>query len=272
VSLLAKAAASLEAEADRWFLWIPVLFGAGIVFYFALPDEPGAASALALVMAACGLAIAARGLPLGLVIGGAALALSFGFAAAKLRTELVRAPVLVKELRGAEVRGFVELYEPREKGRARITLRVISIAGLAAAETPYRVRVTLSAKARRVATGEPIAIKATLTPPPEPVAPSGFDFARSAWFDRLGGIGYAMGTPRTIDGVGAPPFDLALWLPIDALRNAVNARIRASLSGETGEVAVALITGERAGISEAPIRPCAIPGCSTSCRSPASIW
>jgi len=40
------------------------------------------------------------------------------------------------------------------------------------------------------ATGEAVALKATLRPPPEPVAPHGFDFA---WFDRLGATGYATG-------------------------------------------------------------------------------
>lgn len=29
-----------EMEAGRGFLWLPVLFGAGIVVYFALPAEP----------------------------------------------------------------------------------------------------------------------------------------------------------------------------------------------------------------------------------------
>ena len=27
-------------EYDRWFLWVPVLFGVGILLYFALPVEP----------------------------------------------------------------------------------------------------------------------------------------------------------------------------------------------------------------------------------------
>jgi competence protein ComEC len=242
--------ASLEAESDRWFLWIPVLFGAGIVLYFALPDEPGAASALALVMGAAGLAIASRGLPLGLVIGGAALAFSLGFATAKLRTEVVRAPVLAKEMRGIDVDGWVELYEPRDKARARITLRVIALGRLPPEATPYRVRVSLSAASGRVETGEAIRLRATLQPPPEPIIPSGFDFARSAWFDRLGAIGYATAKPERLDEVGEPPWDLALWLPIDRLRAAVNARIRGSLPGERGEVAAALITGERAGISK----------------------
>ena len=33
--------ALLEAEQDRWMLWVPVLFAAGILTYFALADEPG---------------------------------------------------------------------------------------------------------------------------------------------------------------------------------------------------------------------------------------
>ncbi len=112
------------------------------------------------------------------------------------------------------------------------------------------MRASVSAASGRVETGEAIALKATLRPPPEPILPSGFDFARSDWFYRLGGIGYATGKPARLEDAGKPPYDLALWVPIDRLRSLVNARIRASLPGERGEVAAALITGERAGISE----------------------
>jgi competence protein ComEC len=179
--LAAALARSLEAESDRWSLWIPVLFGAGIVFYFALPDEPGAASALALVLAAAGLAVATRSLPLGLVIGGMALAMSLGFAAAKLRTEIVRAPVLASELHRADVEGWVELYELRDKGRARITLRVIAIGDLPPELTPYRVRVSLSAAAGRVETGEAIRLRALSRPASiSPAAPGSTALAASA--------------------------------------------------------------------------------------------
>ena len=89
----------LEREQDRWFLWLPVLFAGGIITYFALADEPAARVALALLVGAIGLTLAARHAPLGLCFGGAALAFAPGFAAAKLRTETVRAPVLAHELR-----------------------------------------------------------------------------------------------------------------------------------------------------------------------------
>jgi competence protein ComEC len=247
---LDAVARALEAESDRLSLWIPVLFGGGILAYFALADEPRLLTAAALIMAAAGLALAGRGTGLGLVLGGAALASAAGFADAKLHTELARAPLLAKELRGVRVTGFVELYERRDQAKARITLRVIALGDAPVAERPYRVRITLSAANARIESGEAVALKAMLGPPPEPIAPNGFDFGRKAWFARLGASGYAVGKIERLDGAGAPPWDLRAWAAIDHLRALVNARIRLSLPGERGEIAAALITGERAGISQ----------------------
>ena len=117
---------ALEAESDRWFLWLPVLFAGGILAYFTLSEEPGAVAAAALLIAAIGIGLAVRGLNLGLVVGVAVLALAAGFATAKLRTEMARAPILAKELRWVAVKGWAETYEHRDEARARITLRVIS--------------------------------------------------------------------------------------------------------------------------------------------------
>jgi hypothetical protein len=46
-TILSISASTLEAERDRWFLWVPVLFAAGILSYFALVDEPAMRRALA---------------------------------------------------------------------------------------------------------------------------------------------------------------------------------------------------------------------------------
>ena len=108
--------------------------------------SPLARVALALLVGAIGLTLAARHAPLGLCFGGAALAFATGFAAAKLRTEMVRAPVLAHELRYTNLTGFVEAHELRDKGRARITLRVLTLDDLEPESRPYRVRVTLPAK------------------------------------------------------------------------------------------------------------------------------
>jgi competence protein ComEC len=228
-----------------------VLFAGGIITYFALADEPNARLAAALLVGAIGLTLAVKHAPLGVCIGGALLAFASGFATAKLRTELARAPVLSHELRYTTVTGFVEAHELRDKGRARITLRVLSVDELKPEQRPYRVRMTMPARDGASARiGEAVTLHATLQPPPEPIEPGSFDFARQAWFARLGATGYATSKISPLNQARAPPWDLAAWARVDALRAAVNARIRAALPGETGEIAAALITGERGGISE----------------------
>jgi competence protein ComEC len=147
-------------------------------------------------------------------------------------------------------------------------VRVISLGDLKPEETPFRVRVTLPAANAGVATGEAVSLKATLRPPPEPIVPHGFNFGRTAWFDRLGATGYATGKIEPLADAGVPPWDLRAWAAIDHLRSLVNARIRVNLPGERGEIATALITASR----RRTIRPCATWACSTSCRSPACIW
>jgi competence protein ComEC len=250
-ALLGASARALEREQDRWFLWLSVLFAGGIVTYFALTDAPAVRVTVALLVGAVGLALAMRHAPLALCIGGAALAFASGFAAAKLRTETVRAPVLAHELRFAKVAGFVEQHELRDKGRARLTLRLISLDGVRPDERCYRSRVTMTAKdASNVWIGKAVAFTATLRPPPEPIEPGRFDFGRQAWFARIGATGYATSKVELLAEAPPPPWDLAAWGEVDALRAQINARIRTALSGETREIATALITGERGGIAE----------------------
>ncbi len=107
---------------------------------------------------------------------------------------------------------------------------------------PHRARVTLSIKdSINIKTGNAVRLRATLQPPPEPVEPGAFDFARRAWFARLGGTGYATSKLEPLLDAPPMPWDLAAWSHVDALRAKINARIRAVLPGETGEIATALI-------------------------------
>lgn len=166
-TLLRALARALEAESDRWFLWLPVLFAGGIIAYFALAEEPGTRLATALLLGAIGIGLFFRHALLGICIGGATVAFAAGFATAKLRTELVRAPVLAEELRYVRVTGFVEGHEIRDKGRARLTLRVLSLGDLVPEQRPYRVRVSLPASASGEAMiGEAVSLRATLQPRP----------------------------------------------------------------------------------------------------------
>lgn len=248
---LARARDALEAERARWFLWVPVLMGAGIAGYFLLPVEPPLAVAGAALAAALAARLALpRTLALVLLLD-VLLLLAFGFALAKLRAERVAAPVLERSIGPVEVSGYVELVEPRERRGQRLTIRVAALGDLPADRLPVRVRVRTTATATGLAPGDAIRVKAHLAPPAPPAMPSGYDFARQAWFMQLGGVGYAVGRPERDAGLPPPPASLAAATAVERLRQAIGRRVLAALDGQTAAIANALITGERGGIAEA---------------------
>ena len=247
---LAALARSLEAEQERWFLWLPVMLGIGIGIYFSLDTEPHLLTALSVGAVGIGVRALVPRRTLGLLLGSALMAMTVGFALAKVRVETVRAPVLVKQMR-VEVRGFIELIEPRAPRGDRLTLRVTKIGDMAAEARPVRVRITSTGATSGLAAGDAVVLRTTLMPPAGPALPGEYDFGRQSWFEQLGAVGYTRSTIKR-DAEAAPaPRDLALWSAIGRFRRAVGARVMAVLPGETGAIADALITGERGGISEA---------------------
>jgi len=238
-----------ESERGRFALWVPVCFAVGIGAYFSLPHEPPLVLAAGLVVIALAGRVMARGAALGLLLSGAAACAALGFFAAKLRADLVAAPVLSAPMDYAVITGWVERWEAREGQRNRLTIRVGAMEGLAAQATPGRVRINTHAE-----TAPPIGawveVSAGLLPPPEPTHPGGFDFARMAYFMGLGAVGYALSDIKPRDGPPAPAM-LRFWSAIDGLRARIRERVENTLTGPAAGIATALISGDRGGIAEA---------------------
>lgn len=246
----------LHAERDRWPLWLPVGLGVGIAVYFGLHFEPpvwlGGTGLAACVM----FGIWARGRPILLIAALVIGALLAGFTAAQLRTALVAAPVLEKRLGPVNVIGQVLRMEPRS-ANGRIVLHRLEIAGLATEHTPAKVRIRLTL--REPAAPRPgawLQVRAVLRPPPAPAAPGAFDFARQAYFKRLGGVGYAVGHVELLEAfesnsaTSAESWRSAWHLWWSGLRNGVTRRVLGALPDLRGAVATALMTGERGAIPE----------------------
>lgn len=245
-----RLAAILEAERPRWFLWSPVFLGAGIACYFQLADEPPLVTALALPVLAAALRWLAAKRHLVRLALSLLFAFSSGFALAKVRTEWVRAPVLENRVGPVEVTGVVELVEPRAGRGQRITLRVTSLGKLAREEMPVRVRVRAMKALDGLEAGETVAMKAMLAPPSAPSLPGDYDFARAAWFSRLGAVGYSLSAPRRVEGAEGTGLLAKASAAIERVRQDIGSRVVATLPGERGAIANALITGERGAISE----------------------
>ena len=243
--------AALLAERDRWPLWLPVALAAGIGAYFAFSDEPPRAIAFSLGLA--GLMVAVSTLLTNGIFARAALAAAaamlIGFGVAKLRTEIVAAPALAHRIGPVEMSGRVDFAQLHGKGM-RAVIALDGVARTYGRTMPTRVRVSFRNDAGLLIPGARIAFKAVLMPPPAPAAPGDYDFARAAYFDRLGAVGYAYGEPEWLVPPRPPGFPERIQGMVAHLRWRMSARIHAVLPGSTGAIASAIITGDRGGISD----------------------
>ncbi|MGE0566131.1 MAG: ComEC/Rec2 family competence protein [Pseudolabrys sp.] len=236
-----------EFAPGRLTPWLPVAFGAGIVIYFSAPREPLWWATMALATALCVVAFLARRRFVAFAVALTVATVAAGFAAAAIKAALIAHPVLPFPVFGATVTGFVEVREERARSD-RIVVRVASLTGERINVKPERVRVAVR-KGGAPAVGDYVSFKARLTPPLQPLRPGGYDFARDMYFQRIGASGFVLGAIMTLP----PPAPPSLWLryaaTIEGMRRAIDARIRAVLSGDTGAIASALITGKRDAIT-----------------------
>lgn len=240
-------ASSFFGESDRWFLWSPVLLGFGIALYFGLAFEPPLwAAPVALALSAVALFLLRLRGP-SAVLAAAIFCIAIGFAAATLRNWSVAAPVLEKPWTG-ELTGRLVETELTDKGALSALFEPLSMQGLDKSAMPARVRLTIRMAGVAIAPGETLRLRGRLLPPPEPVEPGGFDYARQVWFQSLGGVGYAFTAPVF---VAPPPDDWTTWLA--ALRAKITARVQTGIGGAAGAVAAALITGEQRAIPETAV-------------------
>ncbi len=248
----ARLGAVWAAERQRLFLWVPVLFGAGSGLYLTLPVEPvgWAAPAAAGLFATLALLLRRRAAP---ALALAALALlAAGVAVADWRTERVRAPVLAAPVGPTDVSGRV-LWVGAGDGPQRYLLDHVRIEGVAPERTPERVRISVRSGTPGVvaAPGEWLAARASLRPPPAPAEPGAWDFARQAWFQRIGAVGFSYGAPEaapTLAGEGGGLLSL-----LSRVRHWVAARILAHASPSAGPFAAALLTGDRSAIDRSAL-------------------
>lgn len=247
--LWAGTAATFEREMDagRGFLWLPVLFGTGILVYFALPSEPSLIALAVSLAAAIYFTFDRRRDPVPRRLVIVAAAVLAGVVAAKARTDLVDAPALPHEMT-VNVTGWIAAAEESGATGKRVRVLVDSIEGLTSAETPRKVRVTIRTRADSLAVGDPISVLARLSPPIGPVMPGGYDFAFFPYYEQVGGVGFAFGAAKPAD-LGPPPLSIRLLQPLARLRDAIRKRVEQALPGDDGHIAAALIMGDQRGIS-----------------------
>ena len=236
-----------EVAPGRLVPWLAVAFGCGTIIYFAAEREPAPWAAAVLLGATVLAAILCRHRPFAFPTTVGVAAVAAGFATATIKREIIVHPVLSAPAWNAELAGFVEAREERERSD-RVVVRLERSSGARLSEKLERVRVSVR-KGTAPPVGSFIEFKARLSPPLEPLRPGGYDFARDMYFQRIGASGFVLGPVRTIEAPHAAGLRLRYAAFIEGMREAIDKRIRTILPGDKGAIASALITGKRDAIS-----------------------
>lgn len=243
------------------FLWLPVAFGAGAALYLALLFEPSWWWVIFPSFLMVVVVWLIQRMNWNSYLYGFALLLLFfslGVTVCKLRTEHVRAPVLDPSQTNYSLQAFVIDNVSASEDKPRLLLAPIAIRGVDSEDVPLRVRVSLRPgiiEAAGIKPGDAISMFAILNPPPPPNMPGGYDFARGAYFQGIGGVGLVPGTPQIIP---APKhsWQLDVLLKLNRLRWSITQKIVADITPEfsdgraMGGFAAALVTGQQAFIPQ----------------------
>ncbi|MDC7681846.1 ComEC/Rec2 family competence protein [Asticcacaulis sp. BYS171W] len=245
---------ALSAQAGRLILWIPVALGGGCAVYLSLKVEPALWMALGLV-AVCGALV--WGLrrfsswPYVANIAWLFLAFSVGFTVCKARTERVAAPVLSSVETQFRIEAVVIDIIGSDTDKPRLLVAPLRMSGLSPEGTPIRLRLSLRQMPEGLAPGQAIRTFAIVNPPAAPNIPGGFDYARTAWFDAIGGVGFV---PGKVVQIATPPMPgrLKRMVTLNAWRWQITRHIVGVLDGQAGQgtrlggFAAALVTGHQA--------------------------
>src|SRR5437868_7955278 len=235
-----------EAGAGRLLPWVPVAFGCGIALYFSADHEPVlwvvATTAIALLLGAALLRRSRLFAPAIMIAAVAA-----GFAVATWKTARIAHPVLAKSLYSVSLSGFVEARDIRER-TDRFVLRATAMEAQRSDVRLERVRLSVR-KGTAPEVGSFVQLKARLMPPLAPVRPGSYDFSRDMFFQGIGASGFVMGAIKAADPPASGGFSLRYAAFMQGLRDAIDARIRATLDGDNRAIATALLTGRRDAIT-----------------------
>ncbi|NNL73808.1 MAG: DUF4131 domain-containing protein [Silicimonas sp.] len=236
----------LDGQRGQLFPWAPVLYAAGIAFYFSLTWEPGpgvwigiglALSALVIIAWIC--AVERR-----LVVVALTLLMA-GFSVAGWRAHSVAEVVLGYRYYGP-VEGRIVAIDRSASDAVRLTLDRVRLKEVTPGRTPARVRISLHGMQGYLVPEPGLTVIATahLSPPVGAVEPGGYDFRRQAWFQGLGAVGYTRVPVLAYAAHEGRDVSLAIY----RLRMRISAAVRAVLAEPAGGFAAAITTGDRSAI------------------------
>lgn len=226
--------------------WTPVLIAIGILLRFNLESiHYGPFLSILTILAAS--SYFCRLESLRIILLSASLILT-GIFALEIRIRMVDSPIIPFNDKFTVIKGKIDNITPLDHGY-RVLLSDIKIKKLKALETPKRIRLTVRTKLNDAKIGNIILVNAILNKPMAPYLPDSYNFARDAYFKKIGAVGYSVSEFKVIN------YDKKSFLSkINTLRNNIQNRVNTEIGSYQGSIVTALMLNEYSNIDKKLLR------------------
>lgn len=239
----------LEQERERVFLWLPVVFGAGIACYFCLPFEPSLWLPAVTIELLIFAAYICRHQPEKLQLLGWLAVFVLGFTDIQIRAYHLSREPLPTEEQTIYLRGYVASSGYNYRGKRYLILS--DMQNFEGEPIAGKIRLTPLNLREKINTGDCVETVAVIRPLMMPNMRHSYQFNRRQYFEGLKATGFTDVSVTQTDcsnmGVSRDIFS-----PLAAkLRDKVVNRIYQTLPPETAGITAAIVAGERGKISQA---------------------
>lgn len=236
-------------DSERWFLWVPVLFGLGIGCYFVLPREPSIWLTLGIIESLIIAAYLLRRRIRQLTVLAILAVVVLGFADVQLKAVyLSRHPLLQEAIDKIYLRGRIVSLDYNSRGNQRAVLD--NLENFDEQRLNWgKIKVSLSHGTEPLHSGQCIELVGKIMPLPAPSLPGGYQFDRRSFFEGLTASGYSLSRALPIDCRRAPSWADKFGYWVDCVRQRIVARINRVLPPDEAGITAAIVAGERGGMS-----------------------
>ncbi len=227
----------IEKQQGSVLLWCVVAMGIGIAWYFSRSYEPDYLHIYGTTVISGILVLLTQKSPYKTMIL-LIFMVAFGVSMAAWRTQHLATVILHQDLRAQMVTGTVMDYEPAATGW-RVVLNDLEFENLRGQHPPQKIRVTIRQKSYAPTYQQRLRVYARIMAPSPPLVSGAYDFQRHAYFQGLGGYGFALGDPEIIKQ------GLKESCIVDTIRHHISKKILATEKQPASGVITALLTGQR---------------------------
>jgi competence protein ComEC len=217
----------------NWIYGIPLAISLSILVYFNLPSEPKLNYYYILYYSLFISIIAFRHKIVAIYL----TALLIGFIACVIRTQTVYAPTIHHKLENIWINGQISEIQLAERG-GRITLTNLFVRELSKKQTHKKIKIISNSSLEQFTVGDKVVFMGTLMAPAAPMVPAGFDYQRFAYYQQIGGTGFAL---SKIILKSKPPLEAHF---IEKIRQKIIARINHTMPQPAASIASGMLVGD----------------------------